>query len=217
MNPGTTSSSKKRVQVASPAREPTPTVSQPDASINSLQPLSATTARERRMNRRAMEWRELEVEPQQDWFNTIKQLSSAQLQVLQEAAQAAYPKGQIQQNAMASLHAKSLNAHWLTTKMGRRLDAHLTAARGTPRTSYLDTSFSNMQAIQTQPHSTRSAVLQSPIQLRDVCIHSHPRAWWWRRTTSPPWTLWQWVLIRLWPIYDGRRRPLSRRRLSSQQ
>jgi hypothetical protein len=67
---------------------------------------SSITSKQRRLDRRATNRGELDTTSQEEWFDSIKLLSHAQVQVLQEAALAAYPHSQLQQSSMVSLHGQ---------------------------------------------------------------------------------------------------------------
>jgi hypothetical protein len=80
--------------------------------MEKLQPLSASTSKQRRLNKRAIERGEIKVVKSAKWIGTIRGISIQQLITVQQAAVAAYPGAKVQGKAIRAFMV-ALGSRWI--------------------------------------------------------------------------------------------------------
>jgi hypothetical protein len=97
-------------------------------NMDKLQPLSAPTSKQRRLNKRALERGEITVVETAKWIGTIPGISTQQLITVQQAAVAAYPGAKVQCKAIKSLQGTVFEATLSKFKSAKPLSCTSTAS-----------------------------------------------------------------------------------------
>jgi hypothetical protein len=87
--------------------------------MEKLQPLSASTSKQRRLNKRAIKRGEIKVVKSAKWIGTIRGISIQQLITVQQAAVAAYPGAKVQCKAIKSVKGTVFEATLSKFKSGK--------------------------------------------------------------------------------------------------
>jgi hypothetical protein len=90
-------------------------------NMEKLQPLSASTSKQRRLNKRAIERGEIKVVKTSEWIGTIRGISIQQLITVQQAAVAAYPGAKVRCKAIKSVKGTVFEATLSKFKSGKPL------------------------------------------------------------------------------------------------